>query len=181
MLEDANTALGVVEPLVRFGPSAFGPVEARPVSSAGVAGDWLPLGTLVRMPGFKELHCPRALAKPCALSGSNLFLATAVSATPEFSDPTDVPPDFTGTQLTVPHPSGGMLYVKLRDDPATVQTLTLPVLPMTSMTMPLPKLPQPQPAPEPPTVPQEQPKPEAPNATPQTRAQPGTATSGQHF
>jgi pyruvate/2-oxoglutarate dehydrogenase complex dihydrolipoamide acyltransferase (E2) component len=29
--------------------------------------------------------------------------------------------------LTVPHPVNGVLYVKLRDDPATVQTLTLPV------------------------------------------------------
>jgi hypothetical protein len=27
----------------------------------------------------------------------------------------------------VPHPANGILYFKLRDDPATVQTLTLPV------------------------------------------------------
>ena len=27
----------------------------------------------------------------------------------------------------VPHPANGMLYLKLRDDPETVQTLTLPV------------------------------------------------------
>ena len=179
MLEDANTALGVVEPLVRFGPSAFGPVEARPVSAAGIAGDWLPLGTLVRMPGFKELRCPRAIAKPCALSGSNLFLATAVSATPDFGNPTDVPPDFTGTQLTVPHPSAGMLYVKLRDDPATVQTVTMPVLPMSPLTVAVPKTPPSvQPGPQP--VPAE-PKPEAPAATPQTLAQPGAAASGLHL
>jgi hypothetical protein len=38
-----------------------------------------------------------------------------------------VPPDFTGTQLSVPHPANGALYLKLRDDPSTVQTLTLPV------------------------------------------------------
>jgi len=35
------------------------------------------------------------------------------------------PPDFTGTQLSVPHPANGTLYVRLRDDPGTVQTLTL--------------------------------------------------------
>ena len=29
--------------------------------------------------------------------------------------------------MTVPHPVNGVLYLKLRDDPATVQTLTLPV------------------------------------------------------
>ena len=129
MLEDSKTALGVVEPLARFGLSAFGPVQARAVSAEEVAGDWLPLGTLVRLPGFKELHCPRAVSKPCTLTGSNLFLATSIAATPEFENPTDVPADFTGTQLTVPHPASGLLYLKLRDDPATVQTLALPVMP----------------------------------------------------
>ncbi len=103
MLEDAKTALGVVEPLARFGSSAFGPIEVRAVSADGVTGDWLPLGTLVRLPGFKELHCPRAVAKPCTLTGTNLFLATSIAATPEFDNTVDVPPDFTGTQLTVPH------------------------------------------------------------------------------
>jgi hypothetical protein len=135
MLEDANTALGVVEPLARFGPSAFGPVQARAITAEGIAGDWLPLGTLVRTPGFKELRCPRAVAKPCALSGSNLFLATAIAATPTFENPIDVPPDFMGTQLAVPHPSSGALYVKLRDDPGTVQTLTLPVLPASALSL----------------------------------------------
>ncbi|MDE3187381.1 MAG: hypothetical protein KGM96_07645 [Acidobacteriota bacterium] len=130
MLEDAKTALGVVEPLSRFGSSAFGPVELRAVSAEGVTGDWLPLGTLVRVPGFRELRCPHALVKPCTLTGSNLFLAASIAATPDFDNPVDVPPDFTGTQLTVPHPVNGALYIKLRDDPATVQTLELPVLPM---------------------------------------------------
>ncbi len=53
MLEDAHTALGTVEPLSRFGSSAFGPLRARAISADGVAGDWMPLGTLVRLPGFK--------------------------------------------------------------------------------------------------------------------------------
>jgi hypothetical protein len=184
MLEDNNTALGFVEPLARFGPSAFGPVEARAVTAAGIAGDWLPLGTLVRMPGFKELRCPRAVAKPCSLTGSNLFLATAVASTPEFSDPTDVPADFTGTQLTVPHPSSGTLYVKLRDDPTTVQTLTLPVLPMSTLTMTTPRFPVALPAAEPPSEPPGQTKPEAPPvppAAPQTQVQPASASARAHL
>jgi hypothetical protein len=127
MLEDAKTAMGTVEPLTRFGASAFGPVHVRVLSAAGATGDWLPLGTLVRLPGFKELRCPRAQAKPCTLTGTNLFLADSFAATPDFESPTDVPQDFTGFQLTVPHPAGGTLYLKLRDDPQTVQTLTLPV------------------------------------------------------
>ncbi len=125
MLEDAKTAMGIVDPLARFGSSAFGPVQARAIASDGVTGDWLPLGTLVRLPGFKELHCPRAPAKPCTLTGTNLFLAASIAATPDFDNATDVPPEFTGTQLSVPHPASGVLYLKLRDDPATVQTLTL--------------------------------------------------------
>ena len=127
LLEDASTAEAVLQPKARFGFSAFGPVRVRAVSADGLAGDWVPLGDLVRIPGFKELRCPRSDSKPCILSGANLFLAIAVSATPQFADSTVVPPQFTGTDLVVPHPLDGQLYLKLRDDPATVQTLTIPV------------------------------------------------------
>jgi cell division septation protein DedD len=130
MLEDANTALGVVEPLAKFGSSAFGPVQARAISADGVPGDWLSLGTLVRMPGFKELHCPHSVSRPCTLMGTNLFLAESVASTADFDNAVDVPANFTGTQLTVPHPVNGILYLKLRDDPSTVQTLALSVTPM---------------------------------------------------
>jgi hypothetical protein len=136
MLEDAKTALGVVEPLARFGSSAFGPLRARVVSDDGVAGDWLALGTLVRIPGFKELRCPHAASKPCTLTGSNLFLAASIAANPEFGNAVSVPPDFTGTQLSVPHPASGILYLKLRDDPEKVQTLALPVTPSNLSTQP---------------------------------------------
>lgn len=130
MLEDAKTAVGTVEPLERFGSSAFGPVRVRAVSADGIAGDWLELGTLVRLPDFKDLRCPRTLSKPCILSGDDLFLADSFSSTADFNNPVDVPPQFAGTQLPVPHPVNGQLYLKLRDDPNTVQTLTLPVTPM---------------------------------------------------
>jgi hypothetical protein len=129
MLEDSKTAVGNVDPLARFGSSAFGPVEARAISAQGVTGDWLPLGTLVRLPGFMQLHCPRNAAKPCSLTGTNLFLALSIAATNDFENSTDVAPEFTGTQLSVPHPVNGVLYLKLRDDPSTVQTLTMPILP----------------------------------------------------
>jgi len=129
MLEDQKTAIGMVDPLARFGPSAFGPVQARAMSADGVTGDWLSLGTLVRLPGFKELHCPRAVARPCTLTGTNLFLAASIGATADLENATEVPPEFTGTQLSIPHPINGLLYLRLRDDPDTVQTLTLPVMP----------------------------------------------------
>jgi len=132
MLEDAKTAMGTLDPLARFGSSAFGPLRIRALSAEGVAGDWLNLGTLVRLPGFKELRCPRAVAKPCMLTGTHLFLIASIATTPEFDNPAEVPPEFTGAQLSVPHPLNGTLYLKLRDDPETVQTLTLPMMPTTA-------------------------------------------------
>ncbi len=129
MLEDARTALGVVDPLARFGNSAFGPLRVRAVSAEGVPGNWMPLGTLVRLPGFKDLRCPHSVARPCTLSGTNLFLVQSISGSPDYSNPTEVPAEFTGAQISVPHPVNGTLYIKLRDDPDTVQILNLPVTP----------------------------------------------------
>ena len=148
MLEDARTAVGNVEPLARFGSSAFGPVRVRVISTDGAASDWLPLGTLVRLPSFKELRCPRSLAKACMLRGTNLFLAASFATTPSFDNPMDVPPQFTGAQLIVPHPVRGVLYLKLRDDPETVQTLTLPVTPLLEPATAEPQLKPPQAVPE---------------------------------
>lgn len=170
ILEDASTAVGSVEPLTRFGPSAFGPIQARPVAASGATGDWLPLGSLVRVPGFRELRCPHVLARPCLLTGSNLFLATAFAATADFNGPSTVAPDFAGTQLAVPHPTNGVLYVKLRDDPATVQTLTLPVQPLSAAATPA-KL-APARSVEAPAEPEAQP--EAPAPAPQTTSPPAT-------
>jgi hypothetical protein len=129
VLEDTQTAMGKLDPLARFGSSAFGPVHLRAMSADGVTSRWLPLGTLVRVPEFKELRCPRAVAKPCVLTGMDLFLAASIGTTQDQDDATEVPPDFTGTQLSVPHPANGVLYLWLRDDPDTVQTLTLPITP----------------------------------------------------
>ncbi len=114
MLEDGKTAIGMIEPMARFGASAFGPLEARITSANGLTGDWLQLGTLVRLPGFKELHCPRNPTRSCTLTGTNLFLAESIGALPELENATEIPADFTGTQVSVPHPINNLLYLKLR-------------------------------------------------------------------
>jgi pyruvate/2-oxoglutarate dehydrogenase complex dihydrolipoamide acyltransferase (E2) component len=153
------------------------------MSADGVTGDWLPLGTLVRLPGFKELRCPRTVAKPCTLTGSNLFLATSLAASPDFNNAVDVPPDFTGTQLSVPHPTNGNLYLRLRDDPATVQTLTLPVTPIgqpvqqtpAAATQPTAAPAQPNTAPAQPAAAPAQPT-AAPPAQPENTQQPSKPT-----
>ncbi len=124
-LQDAHTMRVVFDPLKSFGPGAFGPLRFRPVSAVGVAGDWQPLITLVRVPVLTDLHCPAAPDKACVLSGSNLFLIDSVAADPEFLQMITVPEGFLEATLHVPRPAGKFLYLKLRDDPAAVNQASL--------------------------------------------------------
>lgn len=133
VLQDAQTALGVLDPAKTFGTSAFGPLRFRAIDTNGTAGDWQNLGTLVRLPALKEIRCPVATAKNCVLTGSGLFLLSAVSSNPDFDEDAQVPDGFTGTSLEVPRPSATSatmpsLYLKLRDDPAAVQSVSLPLI-----------------------------------------------------
>jgi len=64
----------------------------------------------------------------CTLSGDKLFLIDAVSADPDFSSSVIVPDGFVQAALNIPPPKGNTLYIKLRDDPAIVNTAVLPVL-----------------------------------------------------
>lgn len=129
ILQDSHTAMAVLDPLKSFGVSAFGPLRFRPVSADGGNGDWQPLATLVRIPSLKEVLCPDAPDKQCRLDGSNLFLIDSVASDPEFTRSISVPIGFADSSLKVPRPNGTLLYIKLRDDPNTVNTLTLPILP----------------------------------------------------
>ena len=129
ILQDAQTLLARLNPLKAFGPSAFGPLRFRPVASDGSKGDWQTLANLVRVPMLKEVHCPAAADASCSLSGENLYLIDAVASDPSFAHAVSVPFGYAGPNLTVPRPDGTLLYIKLRDDPATVDTVALPVLP----------------------------------------------------
>ncbi|MGB6306377.1 MAG: hypothetical protein WBF89_01195, partial [Steroidobacteraceae bacterium] len=132
-LENSQVAVATINPEKSFGASAFGPLQFRVVDK-GVAGDWQPLGDLVRLPQLKDLTCPATPELACKLSGANLYLVDSVSSDPGFSHPVQVPDGFLGSALPVPHPAAGPIYVKLRDDPAvinpaTLQTQLLPPLP----------------------------------------------------
>ncbi len=129
ILQDAQSLLATLNPLKAFGPSAFGQLRFRPVSKDGTDGNWQPLATLVRIPALKEVHCPPTASGSCTLTGENLYLVDAVASNPSFANPVSVPFGFAGENLTVPRPDGTLLYIKLRDDPATVDTVALPVLP----------------------------------------------------
>jgi hypothetical protein len=129
VLQDSKSALAILDPLKNFGPSAFGPVQFRAVSAEGEKGDWQPLVNLVRTPSLSEVRCPDDPNQQCTLSGSNLFLLDSVASDPQFKNMVPVPPGYVDSTLNVPRPTGTLLYIKLRDDPATVDTVALPVLP----------------------------------------------------
>ncbi len=79
----------------------------------------------MRLPVLKDLTCPATPELACKLSGSNLFLVDSVSSDPQFNHPVQVPDSFPGYALPVPHPAGGQLYVKLRDDPSVINLASL--------------------------------------------------------
>ncbi len=129
ILQNSQTLLAVLDPLKSFGPSAFGPLRFRPVQGDGENGDWQPLVTLVRIPTLTEIRCPGSPDKQCRLMGSNLFLIDSVASDSEFTHSVSVPVGFPDSTLSVPRPNGTLLYIKLRDDPATVNPMVLRVLP----------------------------------------------------
>ena len=140
ILGTPDTLLATLEPLKAFGPSAFGPIRLRAVAPDGTPGDWQPLVTLVRLPTFARLTCPvaaqdaSATSAPqpasCSLSGTGLYFVDSISTDEAFSNPTRVPEGFVGTSISVPPPTGAAYYLRLRDDPAAIDTLTLPAGPL---------------------------------------------------
>jgi hypothetical protein len=150
-LADAKVVVATFNPAKAFGASAFGPLKFRVVAN-GVAGDWQPLATLVRLPVLQTLECPATPDETCKLTGSNLFLVDSVSGDPEFKEPVQVPVGFPGRALPVPHPGKGGLFLKLRDDPSVVNAATLATK----------ELPAPPPA-----------------AAPETTATPGESAAGE--
>jgi hypothetical protein len=125
VLQDSKTALVTLDPTKAFGGSAFGPLRFRPISADGVQGDWQPLATLVRVPQLKELKCAEG-APLCTLVGTDLFLLDQVGTDAQLANAVTVPEGFGESTLSVPRPNG-TLYLKLRDDPAVVNTAVLPV------------------------------------------------------
>ena len=87
-------------------------------------GDWIPIGTLIRLPRLRPVECPVSRAAPCTLAGDALFLIAAISPTPDFAQPITVPEGFTGNSIQIPHPAGGVVYLRFHDDPRLVGRVT---------------------------------------------------------
>ena len=126
MLQSRKVAVVTLDPSKALGASAFGPLQFRRIVE-GVAGEWTPLATLVRLPKFTGVDCPAEPDSACLLSGRDLFLVDSVSVDADFSRATRVPDGFTAPALHIAHPLQGRLYVKLRDDPAIVSVVVLNV------------------------------------------------------
>ena len=126
-MQDNKTVLAIFDPMKLLGPSAFGPLKFRPVTADGINGDWQSLVNLVRVPMLKAVRCVPGPEKQCTLSGDKLFLLDSVSTDADFVNFVTVPEGFVEDALAIPPPKGKMLYIKLRDDPATIDTVALPV------------------------------------------------------
>ena len=127
-LQDSKTVFAVLDPMKLLGPSAFGPLKFRPVTSDGVDGDWQLLVNLVRVPTLKGIRCVPGPEKQCTLNGDKLFLLDSVSTDADFANAVSVPEGFVEDALAIPPTRAKTLYIKLRDDPDTVDTVTLPML-----------------------------------------------------
>ena len=127
VLQNSRTILGTLDPLKAFGTSAFGPLRLRAVDPDGTPGDWIPLATLVRLPELQDLHCPTDATTPCTLTGSDLYLVDSFSADAAFTSPVDVPEGFVGTTIALPRPPKTGFYLKLRDEPTSANTVTMPI------------------------------------------------------
>ena len=127
--QDESSVLAVLDPAKAFGNGAFGALRFRPVDADGAKGKWQPIGVLVRIPALTEVRCPGSPDQQCTLRGSNLFLLDSVAADAQFRNSVAVPPGYVSSALNVPRPNGTLLYIKLRDDPASVDLVALPVLP----------------------------------------------------
>ncbi len=123
-MQDTKTELAVLDPMRHLGPSAFGPLKMRPVLQDGTTGDWQPLVNLVRIPIIKDVHCAAMPNRQCTITGEKLFLIESVSTNADFTDAAAVPEGFVEQTLVVPAARGHALYLKLRDDPNAVDTMT---------------------------------------------------------
>ncbi len=109
-------------------PSTPGPTTASsaPPSPSGIAT--APASTGATTPTVSPTT--PAPGATCTLTGDNLFLLDSVSPTLAYTDPTPVPEGFVDSTLTLSRPPTPTIYLKLRDDPATTQSATLPITPI---------------------------------------------------
>ncbi|MEG3165296.1 hypothetical protein U1701_11890 [Sphingomonas sp. PB2P19] len=121
-LQDTAVAIATFVPEEALGGSAHGPLTYRVVEN-GVAGDWMPLATLVRLPTLTAFACA---GESCVLSGGDLFLLQSVSTGASGVPAIGVPDGFAGTTIPVPRAPSGRLLLQLRDAPNAAASIGYP-------------------------------------------------------
>ena len=115
-------AAGPADSEAASGPLAHDPDEvAAPARDAATAQD---------SPVAPAAAPAAAQAATCTLTGTGLYFVDSIATDEAFTSPTRVPEGFVGTSITVPPPTGAAYYLRLRDDPAAIDTLTLPAGPL---------------------------------------------------
>jgi hypothetical protein len=97
VLQDSSTLLGSFDPLKSFGPSAFGKLQLRAVDANGAPGDWIPLGTLVRVPVIASVKCARATRAAAAAAAEAATRAANASDAPQTTAASGPPPPVNDT------------------------------------------------------------------------------------
>jgi hypothetical protein len=97
VLQDSSTMLGSFDPLKSFGPSAFGKLQIRAIDASGAPGDWIPLGTLVRVPVIASVKCARATHAAAAAAAAAAARAANASDAPETTEASGPPPPVNDT------------------------------------------------------------------------------------
>jgi hypothetical protein len=92
VLQDSSTMLGSFDPLKSFGPSAFGKLQLRAIDASGAPGDWIPLGTLVRVPVIASVKCARATRAAAAAAAAAATRAANASDAPAAAEASGPPP-----------------------------------------------------------------------------------------
>jgi hypothetical protein len=135
VLQDSSTMLGSFDPLKSFGPSAFGKLQLRAIDASGAPGDWIPLGTLVRVPVIASVKCGRATRAAAAAAAATATRAadagdapatTAGSAPPPpVNDTTPPPANDPNAQCTL---NGTSLFLidSISSDPQFTHSVSVP-------------------------------------------------------
>jgi hypothetical protein len=135
VLQDSSTMLGRFDPLKSFGPSAFGKLQLRALDSSGSPGDWIPLGTLVRVPVIASVKCGRATRAAAAAAAAAATRAANASDAPATTEASGPPPpvnDATtpaandpSTQCTL---NGSSLFLidSISSDPQFTHSVSVP-------------------------------------------------------
>jgi hypothetical protein len=135
VLQDSSTMLGSFDPLKSFGPSAFGKLQLRAIDGGGAPGDWIPLGTLVRVPVIASVKCARATraaaaaaatAATRAADASDAPATTAGSAPPPPVNDTTTPPANDPTAQCTLNGTSLFLIDSISSDPQFTHSVSVP-------------------------------------------------------